>query len=109
MAKKPKWQIEYEELRSVIKLGLLEQLKQNGTSEKHYIDLVDDYMKMWDTKNDLTADIKARGSKVESPNSGIVKTNESVTDLLKINAQMLKLLDSMGIKPEPKGDDGDEM
>ena len=38
------------------------------------------------------------------------KTNDSVTDLLKVNAQMLKIMDSLGLdtdQPTNTGGDGD--
>mgnify|MGYP001098963655 CR=1 FL=1 len=99
-------------LRDAIKANLIAQLEKNHTTGQYYIDLVDDYMEMWDAKNSLTADIKERGTKIlfTTASGSNVKTNDSVGDLLKTNAQMLKLLDSMGIKPVPEDDiDDDEM
>ncbi len=99
-------------LRDAIKSNLIAQLEKNHTTGQYYIDLVDDYMEMWDAKNSLTADIKERGTKIlfTTASGSNVKTNDSVGDLLKTNAQMLKLLDSMGIKPVPEDDiDDDEM
>lgn len=101
------------ELRTEIKRDLLEQLERNGTVGKYYKDLVGDYMEMWDTKNLLAADIKMRGAVVEyTSNNGTVnkRKNESVGEFLKVNAQMSKLLDCIGIKPAQAEDDGyDEM
>ena len=90
-----------EKLRDQIKEDLLNQLKRNGIEESYYSDLVSDYIKMWDTKNALIKDIKTRGVQVECHSSfgTNIKKNESVDQMIKINAQMLKLLDSMGIKP----------
>ena len=48
-----------------IKEDLLKQLKENETHGKHYEDLVNDYMALWDIKNRLIADIKERGVSVE--------------------------------------------
>ncbi|WNX85245.1 P27 family phage terminase small subunit [Agathobaculum sp. NTUH-O15-33] len=101
-----------EKLRDAIREELAKQLERNGTKEKYYLDLVDDYMDMWDTKNGLTDDIKKRGEKVTftTASGSNIKTNDSVGDRLKVNAQMLKLLDSMGIKPvQVEGFDNDEM
>lgn len=110
MAKKTK----RERLRETIRQDLQTQLKNNGTAGQYYLDLIDDYMDMWDTKNGLTADIRERGEKVPvySAHSSAPskKTNDSVIDLLKVNAQMLKLLDSMGIKPaQVDGENNGEM
>ena len=77
--------------RSGIKADLLSQLKRNGTVTKFYTDLVGDYMEMY---NNGTVNIKK---------------NESVGEFLKVNAQMIKLLDSMGIVPAPEVEEDDEM
>ena len=92
--------------RDVIRQDLIDQLDRNGAAKKYYVDLVDDYMHMWDTKTGLTKDIKTRGTKVKvhTATSENLRTNDSVPDLLKVNAQMLKILDCLGIKPT--SDDG---
>ena len=98
-------------LRAEIRQDLLDQLDRNGTVGKYFTDLVEDYMKLWDAKNDLSEDVSARGAKVyiETATTRNLKTNDSVIDLLKTNAQMLKLLDSLGITPAPMdGDPGDD-
>lgn len=98
-------------LRSAIKQDLLDQLERNGTTGKYYTDLVDDYMTAWDTKNQLAADIAKRGAVVDYvSNTGQTnkRKNESVGEFLKTNAQMLKLLDCIGIKPAQVEVDLDE-
>lgn len=95
-----------------IKQDLLDQLDRNGTTGKYYIDLVDDYMDLYDTKEKLIKDIKERGVTCKyqnGENQWGYKKNDSVDQLLKVNQQMLKLLDALGIKPSQDGDaDGDE-
>ena len=44
--------------RKSIRQDLLDQLDRAGVYGSHYLDLVDDYMALWDVKNDLIADIK---------------------------------------------------
>ena len=44
-----------------IKNDLLDQLERNGVYGNHYIDLVNDYMALWDVKNKLIKDIKEKG------------------------------------------------
>ena len=101
------------ELRNQIESDLLDQLERNGTVGNHYKDLVCDYMSMWDTKNLLADDIKKRGAVVNyESNNGTVnkRKNDSVGELVKVNLQMIKLLDAMGIKPAQAGDlEYDEM
>lgn len=97
--------------KTEIKTDLLDQLDRNGTTGKYYIDLVDDYMEMYDTKKKLIQDIKKRGVSVSYNNGGGqsgFKKNDSVDQLLKVNQQMLKLLDALGIKPSQDGDPDEE-
>lgn len=97
--------------KTQIKTDLLDQLERNGTVGQYYIDLVNDYMELWDTKKKLIADIKDRGVTVKyqnGENQWGYKKNDSVEQLLKVNQQMLKLLDALGIKPTQAGDDDDD-
>lgn len=97
--------------KAEIKSDLLDQLERNGTNGKYYLDLVDDYMELYDTKKKLIKDIKDRGVVAKYQNSETqwgYKKNDSVDQLLKVNQQMLKLLDALGIKPSQDGDDDDE-
>lgn len=108
MARKNKRQLLREEIRA----DLLMQLQSNGTIGKYYTDLVDDYMKLWDTKGLLYEDIKARGVTVENTTAygKNLKKNDSVDQAVKVNAQMLKLLDNLGISPaQTDGGLDDEM
>lgn len=85
-----------------IRKSLIEQMEYNGGLTDYYEDLIDDYMKFWSTKTMLIEDITERGVQVEYDNGGGqkgMKKNESVDLLLKTNAQMLKLLGELGIKP----------
>lgn len=94
-----------------IKQDLLDQLDRNGTTGKYYIDLVDDYIDLYDTKEKLIKDIKERGVTCKyqnGENQWGYKKNDSVDQLLKVNQQMLKLLDALGIKPSQDGDADDD-
>lgn len=98
-------------LRNQIEKDLLDQLERNGTVGEHYKDLVGDYMSLWDTKNLLSADIKKRGAVIDyESNTGTInkRKNDSVGELVKVNMQMIKLLDAMGIKPAQAGDPEDD-
>ena len=62
-------------------------------------------------KRSLLADIKKRGAKVESTDRfGIttVRSNESIADALKVNAQMLKILDFLGAELAGGSDSWDD-
>ena len=92
-----------------IRNDLMTQLEANKTFGKHYEDLVNDYMSLWNIKNELIQDIKERGVAVQWTNGKQegTKKNESIAELNKTSAQMLKLLNEMGIKPSPL-DSGDD-
>ena len=87
----------YEEIQK----DLLNQLERNGNTGKYFIDLVKDYMDLWVTKCLLVDDIQRRGVNVKYNNGGGqkgMKKNDSVEQRLKVNAQMLRLLEALGIK-----------
>lgn len=107
------------ELYAEIKRDLIDQLERNGTIGKHYVDLISDYMDMWVTKCLLIEDIQRRGVTIKYDNGGGqkgVKKNDSIEQLIKTNAQMLKILSELGIQPSQQlgvnpvpGDDSDEL
>lgn len=101
-------------LRNAIEKDLKDQLKRNGTTGKYYLDLVDDYMELWDIKNNLFSDIADRGVVTAYNNGGGqtgTKKNDSVLSVLKVSDRMTKILDNLGIKPSvaevPDDDDCD--
>lgn len=87
--------------RDQIRADLLEQLKEKGVTHRHYISLVDDYLKLWDVKNLLFSDIKDRGVSVTYDHGGGQrgsKKNDSVAEVNKVSASMLKILNELGLK-----------
>lgn len=50
-----------KKLRRKIEKDLREQLFEMGATQAHFMDLVDDYLAMWDVKNMLIEDIQERG------------------------------------------------
>lgn len=116
MVKKPT----KKQTREGIKKDLLDQLERNGVHGNHYLNLIDDYIALWEIKEKLIKDIKKRGVSIkwetynregEVVQSGY-KKNDSIAELNKTNAQMLKILSELGLKAEKQergeGDD-DEM
>lgn len=98
--------------QETIKHDLMNQLARNGVVGAQYESLVNDYMDMWETKNLLIDDIRGRGVKIDTMSAGgvpLVKKNDSVDQLTRINGQMLKLLSEIGIKPEQSGGEDDEL
>lgn len=99
-----------KESRANVKKALASQMAGRGIGGKHYEDLVDDYMSLWDIKVLLIADIKGRGvvyKDVSSVGVEMTKNNPSVKELVGVNRQMLAILKELGLKAEgvPKVDD----
>lgn len=66
-----------------------------------YKDLIDDYVYYWSLKKNLIADIKKKGLRYKTMNgNGITvdKPNESVVNLQKTTATMLKILTDLKLK-----------
>lgn len=110
--KKAVKELKQSEKYNKIKQDLLDQLDRNGTYGEHFKDLVEDYMAFWITKTLLIEDINKRGVSVKYNNGGGqsgYKKNDSIAELNKTNAQMLKLLNELSIKAtvENSGDDDD--
>lgn len=99
-----------------IKEDLIDQLERNGIFNSYYLDMIDDYMSLWEIKNKLIKDIKARGVSIKWSNGGGqegFKKNDSISELNKTNAQMLRVLNELGLKSvravEPVSKDDEEM
>lgn len=99
------------DIREMIRKDLIGQLQHAGITGMHYLDLVEDYMSLWNIKNALVADIEERGVSVlyqNGANQHGYKKNDSIGELNKTNGQMLKILNELGIKPVKLEDDEDE-
>ena len=102
----------YEKKRELIKTDLLEQLYKNGVKGSQFVDLIDDYMSLWDLKNKLINDINERGAMISWNNGGGqhgFKKNDAVAEYPKVNKQMLALLKELGLQAVVKVDDSDEI
>ncbi len=103
------------QIREQIKQDLTDQLERQGVYGQHFLDLIEDYMALWDTKNALIKDIKERGVTTKYQNGANqwgYKKNDSVSELVKVNAQMLKILGELGLRAadfEADSDDDEEM
>jgi len=92
-----------------IKQDLLDQLERNGTYGDHYLDLIEDYINLWMIKNKLIRDGK-KNPYTEWKNSETSygrKKNDSIDQAVKVNMQMMKILEFLGIKPSKQ--DGGEL
>lgn len=92
-----------------VKESLLAALRSREADSDHDVDLVNDYMALWDAKKSLIADIKARGVNYEDLSSVGVKmrkANPSVKELVMVNRQMLAIRKELGLSAVC--DDGDD-
>lgn len=88
---------------TTLRRSLIEQLEKKGNNIPVFMSLVDNYMELFNTMNGLQKDIKKRGVVVSWDNGGGqkgVKKNDSIDQLNKTSAQMLKILKELGIKAE---------
>lgn len=91
-----------------VKMSLARQLELRGMSAEFYMDLMNDYIYYWSLKKKLIADIKSKGLRYETVNGNgmtVEKANESVVNLQKTTATMLKILADLKLKepvPEPE-------
>lgn len=99
---------EKTKLEKKIKRGLIKQLKDKGYTEKenpYIFDKLEDYTIFFKIKNALVKDLEHRGLIIEWSNSETSKgekLNESLAMLLKVDAQMLKILNFLDLKPTNK-------
>lgn len=85
---------------SEIKEDLMNQLNMQGKYGKFFVDQVNDYIYFWKLKTKLQKDIKNNGLRYKVTNGNgknTEKYNESVIQLPKINTQMLKILNDLGL------------
>ena len=84
-----------------IKDSLMEQLKLQQKTSQFYVDLVNDYVEYWKLKKELQKDIKTNGIRYKTVNGNgieVDKANESVVNLQKTTATMLKILSDLHLK-----------
>lgn len=84
-----------------IRNDLVEQLKKREMDTPIYLGLVEDYIRFYKMALTLYDDIEDRGVSVEwrnSPTSNGFKKNESISEYVKVNMQMLKILGELGLR-----------
>lgn len=94
--------------KTEIKESLIKQLELRGMSADFYKDMIEDYVYYWSLKKKLISDIKQKGLRYKTINGNgveVEKANESVVNLQKTTATMLKILADLKLKdpvPEPQ-------
>ena len=98
-----------EKIQSTIKEDLSNQLLEQEKLGKHFEDMVDDYIYFVGLKIKMQNYIDVNGIRYKSPTGNgytTFKPNESVQNLVKVNAQMLKILSELNLKEPAAGDNG---
>ena len=94
--------------QKAMKESLIRQLELRGMKAEFYMDMIDEYVYYWSLKKKLITDIRAKGLRYEMINGNgvtVEKANESVVNLQKTTATMLKILADLKLKepvPEPE-------
>lgn len=86
--------------KSKVKSSLLEQLSLLQADKPVFLSLVDDYMKLWATKEKLLKDIEHRGISFEDYSASgkrMMKQNPSTKEVVAVSSQMLKILEQLNI------------
>lgn len=87
--------------QSQIRDDLTNELISQGKDKSYYFDLVNQYCEMFAICRALIADIKERGVSISWSNSATqkgYKKNDSIAEFNKTNAQMLKILNELGLR-----------
>lgn len=87
--------------KDLVKKSLVEQLTKQGKTARFYMDLINDYISYWHIKELLVEDIEKKGIRYDYTNGNGVKTekpNESVQNLQKTTATMLKIMSDLNLK-----------
>ena len=101
-----------------IRESLIEQLRTHGADVDLYHGLIDDYCFFHEQLQEMRADIEARGRSykaISSTGKPYDKDNPSVVNALKYSQQMLKILQSMGLKldtvavKKPEEENGEDL
>lgn len=101
--------------KSDILESLISQLEKKQADISCFLDLIDDYMALYDIEKKLKTDIKKRGVSYETQSASgkatIIKQNQSVKDLVAVSKQMLMILDKLGLTTEKtiRDDDDDKL
>lgn len=99
------------EIADLIREDLKTQLNLQEKVGKHFDNMVEDYIYFYRLKEELKHDIAENGLRIESQTGNGYKTekdNKSVDQIIKVNGQMLKILNDLELKvPDALANNGD--
>ena len=94
-----------------IEKSIREHMSKRSLTEHHFVDLRNQYLELFDIKEKLVANIDELGVQyAEKLANGttVIKDNKSVDKLLKVNQQMIKILEYLQINPSEIMSEEDE-
>ena len=108
--------IKKETKRKRIRKSLIQQLAARGADIDLFCDQIEDYMALWDLKEQLKEDIEENGLRLmyqAANGSDVEKHNPSVKQLPGVNKQMLMILKQLDVATDkvirPDGDSLDDL
>ena len=81
-----------------LKASLLADLESRGLVQDVYTDMVEQYMDLWDRRQQLKKDIAANGVSIMDPKRGMPVENRSVSLEAQVVTQMLRLFKALGFQ-----------
>lgn len=99
--------------KATIRIDLIKQITLKRANIDLFISMIDDYLSLWDIKNELISDIHDNGSVLTFYDPEIKKTvraknNPSVKELVGVSKQMLSMLKEIGLTTSNVGGDEDD-
>ncbi len=102
---------------NALKNSLISDIKERDLDIEVFRDKINEYMDLWEHRQQLRNDIAERGVTVEIIKQGIMVENRSVSLEIQISRQMLAIFQSLGFKdkaikatsPTYNGDGDDEL
>lgn len=85
---------------TALKKSLLDNLSARGLVEDVYTDKVQEYMDLWERRQQLKQDIADRGITVLDAKREMVVENRSVSLEIQVGRQMLAIYTALGFKGE---------
>ena len=79
-------------------IDILEDRGYDRERDKVLFEQAHDYGDLWRVKELLLTDVHKRGVSIVQP-SGVIKKNDSVGEMVRVSAQMLKILQFLKIEP----------
>ncbi len=97
-----------ETIRKEIEKNLLEQLVMRDADLELYRDMVQDYMTLWDLKEQLKQDVRDKGLRCEYATStgSVERDNPSAKQLPVVNREMRAIIRDLGLTIEDVGSGG---